>query len=104
MVQIYFHRPDGYARRPRAPRRRREPIARHAEQPGQTSMAQLDRTVRRDAAMLHPCPACHAPKGTPCTRRPTIGETGRQPLGYVCHPQRHALAESTQDDDASAAS
>lgn len=93
-MSIHYHRADGYARRPTAPRRRREPVARHVDHPGQANLAQLDRQAKRDLAMAHPCPACHAPKGQPCTRRPRIGEgAGRQPLGYMCHPQRHELVD-----------
>lgn len=100
-MAIHYHRPDGYARRPRAPRRRREPVARHAEQPGQVSMAEIDRHEHRALAMGHQCPACHAPQGEPCTRRATIREGGqRQPLGYMCHAERHALADGQGDTDA----
>lgn len=93
-MPIHYTRPDGYARRPRAPRRRREPVARHDLTPGQGSFAELDRAEQRARAQTKPCPACHAPTGQPCTRRPTIGEgKDRQPLAYMCHAERHALVD-----------
>lgn len=89
---------NNYGRRPRAPRRH-GPVARHAEQPGQVSTAELDRQERRQLAMRHQCPACHAPQGQPCTRRPAPRE-GRQrvPLGYMCHAERHALVDGVDAD------
>lgn len=94
-MTIYYSSPDGYARRPRAPRRRREPVARRspAQLFGQTTLAQLARDVHQAYAMNRRCPACRARVGEPCTRKPIIGETGRQDLGWTCHPQRVAEAD-----------
>lgn len=93
-MPIKFMRPDGYARRPRAPRRRREPPAQHDLAPGQASLAEQERAERRRLAERYQCPSCHAPIGQPCTRRPRPGECGKRvPLGFMCHAERHALAD-----------
>lgn len=92
-MTIHYHRPADYARRPTAPRRRREPVARPAEQPGQVPISEIDRRKRNDLALRTPCPACHSPAGEPCTRPPGITERGRQPLRLTCHLERYAAAE-----------
>lgn len=47
------------------------------------------------------CPDCHAPKNQACTRKPSLGETGRTPMWLMVHPQRLALldANAPEDDD-----
>jgi hypothetical protein len=89
---VQFHPPDGYARRPRAPRRRRAPVAQNDRAPGQQlSLAVNERQLRRRAGELHACPSCHAPVRQPCTRPPVIGEKGRQPLTLMGHHSRDEL-------------
>lgn len=100
-MPIHYTRPDGYARRPRAPRRRREPVARADGAYGQASLAEADRAEQRADAQTRQCPACHAPIGQPCTRRPTIGEgRDRVELRFMCHAERHALADAQHDEQA----
>lgn len=101
-MAIIYHRQTDYAARPRAPRRTGHQAAQHDEKPGQVNLFEVDRAKSRAAAMRHVCPACHAPQGMPCTRKPTFAEgKERQPLGYMCHPQRHALADERQGVDES---
>lgn len=103
-MAIIYHRQSDYAARPRAPRRRGHQPAVRDDQPGQVSMFQMARTRTREQAMTLPCPACHAPKGAPCTRRPVFGEgTGPVALGYTCHVERLDLIDDVEDgrtDDA----
>lgn len=87
-MAIHFSRPAAYSR---APRRTREPVARAEQAAGQLSLAQEARAAARAESELHPCPRCRAPIGERCTRPPTIVETGRQPLGFMNHAERHAL-------------
>jgi hypothetical protein len=89
-MAIHFSRPDAYRR---AGRRRREPIARAEQATGQLSLAQEARAAARAESERHPCPRCCAPIGERCTRPPTIVETGRQPLGFLNHAERHALVD-----------
>ncbi len=88
---IKYTRSDDYGRRGRAPRRRRHVPARPLDEPGQVSLDQVERgdTLRR--ARCYQCPDCHAPQGQACTRPPSLRETERQPLRWMCHPGRYAL-------------
>jgi hypothetical protein len=99
-MAIRYHRQTDYAARPRAPRRRGHQPAVAADQPGQTNLFEVDRAKTRTRAMRHPCPACRASPGSPCTRPPRIGEGSTPvPLGYLCHPQRLGLDDEHQADD-----
>lgn len=96
--RVEFHRPQDYARRPRAPRRRHHVPAQADRSVGQLDLALTDRQLRRAAAeQRHQCPACSSPKGQPCTRRPMWSEgRGRVPLLHYVHAERDARV--TDDD------
>lgn len=97
---VHFHPPQEYARRPRAPRRRAPIPAQPDRSAGQLDLALTDRQVRRAAAERHQCPACSAPVGQPCTRRPTWSEgKTRVPLLLYVHAER---AELVTDADVAA--
>lgn len=91
MIHYTSPAPD-YARRPRAPRRRHHTPARPLDEPGQLSLGRLERAQLVDLAVsLYNCPACRTPSGQQCTRPPSLGETGRQPLKWMCHAERYEL-------------
>lgn len=96
MIHYTSPAPD-YARRPRAPRRRHHTPARPLDEPGQLSLDRLERAQLVDLAVrLYLCRMCRAATGEQCTRPPSLGETGRQPLRWMCHAERYELV--TADD------
>jgi hypothetical protein len=94
---IKYTRSEDYGRRGRAPRRRRHVPARSLDEPGQLDLGQLERGEALRRARCYQCPDCHAPKGQPCTRPPSIRETVRQPLRWMCHAGRYALITGAED-------
>jgi hypothetical protein len=102
MIKYTSPAPD-YARRPRAPRRRKHVPAQPGPAAGQLTLTGFEnRQELVDAARTrYRCPDCHAPKNQPCTRKPTLGENGRQPMWLMVHPPRLALldAGAPEDDD-----
>lgn len=94
MINYTSPAPD-YARRPRAPRRRDHVVAQQAPTDGQLALAPFSRQELVDQARArYRCPDCHAPKNEFCTRKPSLRETGRQPMWRMVHPQRLALLDS----------
>lgn len=102
MIKYTSPAPD-YARRPRAPRRRKHEPATPGPAAGQLTLTGFEsRQELVDAARArYHCPDCRAPKNQACTRKPNLGENGRQAMWRMVHPQRLALldANAPEDDD-----
>lgn len=89
---IKYTRNESYARRGHVPRRRCHTPARPLDEPGQLQLGQFERAQLVDLAVkLYTCPACREPRGAQCTRKPSLGETSRQPLKWMCHAERYEL-------------
>lgn len=101
MIKYTSPAPD-YARRPRAPRRRNHTPAAPTPTAGQLTLTGFE--TRQElvdmARARYRCPDCHAPKNKACTRKPSLGETGRQDMWLMVHPQRLALLDANIPEDA----
>lgn len=100
MIHYTSPAPD-YARRPRAPRRRKHVPAQLAPDAGQLTLTGFEtRQQLVDMARTrYHCPDCKAPKNQACTRKPKLGETGRQAMWRMVHPQRLALLDAGAPED-----
>lgn len=102
MIHYTSPAPD-YARRPRAPRRRHHTPAQPQPTAGQLTLTALDRQELVDnARSRYHCPDCRARKTEACTRKPVLGETGRQPMWRMVHPQRLAKLDANAPEDSDA--
>lgn len=99
MIHYTSPAPD-YARRPRAPRRRHHTPAQPQPTDGQLTLTALERQELVDLARTrYRCPDCHAPKNAACTRKPSIRETGRQPMWLMVCWKRLALLDTNAPED-----